>query len=90
MYKVFFSLFLFFLTAIFGTLELQIGADWGGQFSFSQGIHVRNDTLIYISVSIRLNDHQSLQAGTSPGVESNETNQTGAGDVITSRSREKL
>ena len=65
-------------------------ADWGGQFSFSQGIHVRIDTLIYISVSIRLNDHQILQAGTSPGVELNETNQTGPGDVITSRSREKL
>ena len=26
MHKVFFSLFLFFLTAVFGTLELQIGA----------------------------------------------------------------
>ena len=64
--------------------------DWGGQFSFSQGIDVRIDTLIYISVSIRLNDHQILQAGASPRVQSNETNQTGTGDVITSTSSDKL
>ena len=35
-------------------------------------------------------DHQIWQAGTSTGVELNETNQTGAGDLITSRSRNKL
>ena len=35
-------------------------------------------------------DHQICQAGTSIGFDSNETNQAGAGDVITSRSRDKL
>ena len=34
-------------------------------------------------------DHQIRQAGTSTGVDSNETNQAGAGQVITSRSRDK-
>ena len=35
-------------------------------------------------------DHQIWQAGTPTGFDSNETNQAGAGDVITSRSHEKL
>ena len=35
-------------------------------------------------------DHQILQAGTSTGFDSNETNQTDTGDVITSRPRDKL
>ena len=35
-------------------------------------------------------DYQIWQAGASPGFDSNETNQAGAGDVITSRSRGKL
>ena len=35
-------------------------------------------------------DHQIWQACTSTGVYSNETNQAGAGDVITSRSHDKL
>ena len=35
-------------------------------------------------------DHQICQAGTSTGFDSNETNQASAGDVITSRSCEKL
>ena len=35
-------------------------------------------------------DHQIWQAGTLTGFDSNETNQAGAGDVITSRSHEKL
>ena len=34
-------------------------------------------------------DHRIWQAGTSTGVDSNETNQAGAGQVITSRSRDK-
>ena len=35
-------------------------------------------------------DHQIWQAGTSRGVDSNETNQPDVGDVIPSRSRNKL
>ena len=35
-------------------------------------------------------NHQIWQAGTSTGFDLNETNQAGAGDVITSRSRDKL
>ena len=46
----------------------------GGEFSFSQGIHVR----IYISISI------------TTGFDSNKTNKAGAGNVITSRLRDKL
>ena len=40
--------------------------------------------------SIKTYEHQILLAGTSRGVASNETNQAGAGWIITSRSREKL
>ena len=35
-------------------------------------------------------DHQIWQAGTSTGFDSNETNQAGAADVITSVSRDRL
>ena len=35
-------------------------------------------------------DHQIWQAGTSRGVDTTETSQAGAGDVITSRSRDNL
>ena len=35
-------------------------------------------------------DHQIWQAGTSTGFESDETNQAGAGDVITLRLHDKL
>ena len=35
-------------------------------------------------------DYLSFQASTSRGVDSNETNQAGAGNVITSRSSDKL
>ena len=52
-----------------------------GDFRFFQGIHVRTDISIDISISI---------ADTSTGVDSNVTNQAGAGNVTTSRSREKL
>ena len=34
--------------------------------------------------------HRIRQASTSTGFDSNKTNQAGAGDVITSRSRDKL
>ena len=37
----------------------------------------------------KTNGHQIRQAGTSRGVDSNETNQRGAGDTITLRSRDK-
>ena len=35
-------------------------------------------------------DHQIWQTGASAGLDSNETNQAGAGDAITARSRDKL
>ena len=35
-------------------------------------------------------DHQTWKAAISTGFDSNETNQAGAGHVITSRSRDKL
>ena len=53
----------------------------GGEFRFFQGIHVKTDISIDISISI---------AGTSREVESNVTNQAGAGNVTTSRSLDKL
>ena len=59
------------------------------EFSFFQGVHVRFDIRIDISISIRpmapnLARIQDIE------FDSNETNQVGAGDVITSRSRGKL
>ena len=63
--------------------------DEKGEFSFFQGIHVRIDIRM-IHNSIKTYEHQILLAGTSRGVASNETNQAGAGWIITSRSREKL
>ena len=51
--------------------------DQGGAFSFFQGIYVRTDIRIDISISIR-------------GVDSNEINQARAGDIVTSRSLDKL
>ena len=89
-----------FLPAVSETSESQIGiydfkniailADQGSEFSFFQSIHVRIDTIIDISISIRPNDNQIWQAGTSIGFVSNEINQAGACDVITSRSCDKL
>ena len=35
-------------------------------------------------------DHQIWQAGTSTGIHSSDTNQAGAGDVIMSKSRDKI
>ena len=48
-------------------------ADWGGEYSFFQGIHESYPIDIRIDISISTND-------------SNETKQAGAGDIITSRS----
>ena len=61
--------------------------DWDGEFSILQGIHVSFDIRIDIS---RTYDHQIWQAGTSTGFDSNETNQAGARDFITSTVHDKL
>ena len=50
-----------------------------GEFRIFRGIHF-----------YKTYDHQIWQAGTSTGFDSNKTNQAGTGDVITSRSRDKL
>ena len=55
--------------------------DGGCEFSFIRGIHVRTDIRVDISISLR-----TMQAGTSRGVNSNDTSQAGAADVKTSRS----
>ena len=60
------------------------------EFSFFQDIHVRIDISIDISISIRPMTIKFGKTGTSAGFDSNETNQTGAGDIITSRSCDKL
>ena len=52
-------------------------ADQGGELSFFRSIHVENN----ISISIRLISDQVMLAGTSRGVDSNETNEAGAGKV---------
>ena len=57
-------------------------ADPGAEFSFFQGIRVRTDIFIFFV-------HHIWHEDTSRKVNSNETNQTGTGDVIKSRSREK-
>ena len=62
-------------------------ADRGGDFSFFQGMHVKIDKRIDISISIR---PMTRQEDTSGGVNSNNTNQAVAGDVITLRSHDKL
>ena len=62
----------------------------GCEFSFFRDVHVGTDIRIDISICITPNDCQFGQAGTSRGVDSNETNQAGDGDVITSRLRDKL
>ena len=48
-----------------------------GELSFFRSIHVENN----ISISIRLISDQVMLAGTSRGVDSNETNEAGAGKV---------
>ena len=57
--------------------------DRGGEFSFFQCIHVRIDMRIDIPIHIK-------PMTISGGFDSNETTQADAGDVITSRSRDKL
>ena len=65
--------------------------DRSGEFSVFQCIDVRVDIRIDISISLRpYYDHQIQQAGTSTVFNSNETNQTGGGDAIVSRSPGKL
>ena len=61
--------------------------DRSGEFSFFRGIHVSIDVRIDISISIR---PMQVQAGTSRRLDWNEANQAGAGDVIMSRSLDKL
>ena len=61
--------------------------DCGREFSFLESNRVRIDIKINISISIRTYDQQIRQAGTS---DSNQTNQAGAKDVITSSLLDKL
>ena len=61
-------------------------ADEDGEFCCFQEIHVRIDQRIDISNFNKTYDHQIWQAGTSTRFDSNEINQAGTGDVITSRS----
>ena len=58
------------------------------EFNFFQGIHINMDIGIVISISV--NDQHIWQAGKSRGGKPNDANQTGAGDVIMIRSRDKL
>ena len=60
--------------------------DRGGEFTFIQGIHLRTDIRIDISISI-------IPITTKFGKDGHlqeETNQAGAREVITSRSNDKL
>ena len=59
-------------------------ADWVSEFNFFFGIRVRID----ISISIR--PMSTKFSSISTGLDSNQTNQASAGDVITSRSRDKI
>ena len=59
-------------------------------FSIFRIIHVRTDIRIDISFPIKLMTHQNWQAGTSGGVDTNETNEAGSGDITTPRSCVKL
>ena len=58
--------------------------------SFFEGIHVRIDIRIDIFISIRPMVTKFGRQGTSIELDPNETNQAGAGDAITSGSRQKL
>ena len=69
--------------SVFMILKISQYGGGGDDLSFFQGIHVRTDIKIYISKY----DHQFWHAG---GVNSCETNQVGADDVVTSGSRDKL
>ena len=62
-------------------------ADRCGEFSFFKGIHVTIDLIIHF---YKTYDHQIRQEGTFTGFDSNETNQAGAGDIITSTASDRL
>ena len=64
-------------------------ADRGCDFSIFEGIHVRFDTRYDMSISVR-SLTPDLASRHIYRINSNETNQAGAGDVITSRLRDKL
>ena len=60
-----------------------------GEFSFLQCIHVKIDESWHLHFH-QTYDNQIWQAGTSSGVDSNDANQVGAGNVMsTSRDFEK-
>ena len=61
----------------------------GGEFNFFLGIYARIDIKFDIFISIGPMS-QIWQSGTSTGFDPNDNNQAGAGDVITSRLRDKL
>ena len=61
--------------------------DRGGEFNFFQGAVVRINRWL---ISYDTYDHRICQPCTSTGFDSNQTNQAGAGDLITSRSSDKL
>ena len=65
-------------------------ANQGCEFNFFKGTHVRIDIRINISISLRPLITKIWQAGTTTGFDSNETNEAGSDDVITSKSRDKI
>ena len=64
--------------------------DRAGNFKFCQVIHVRIGVRTDISISKKTYDNEIQQTGTSREGDLNETSQADVGDVITSRSRDKL
>ena len=64
-------------------------ANRDGQFSFFQGIHVKIDIRTDACISIRPLSPNLARRYIYKIFDSNETNQGGAGDIITSRSRDK-
>ena len=60
--------------------------DQGSEFNFFQSVHVR----INISIDICISKFLNLASRYITEFDSNETNQAGAGDAITLRSRNKL
>ena len=58
--------------------------DWGSEFTLFSGIQLTVNIRIDVSISKR-----SI-TGTSVGGDTNETNQAGAGDVVTPGSRDNL
>ena len=71
-------------------LILKISVDRGGEVQLFPRYPCKNWYKNWYLHFYKTYDHQICQAGTSIGFDSNETNQAGAGDVITSRSRDKL